>query len=77
MSGEFDFHVRDQVPDEEEDERIEKSWKEKVDEAKYREASAGDHILVPFECKKCTFVTLKGRLPLPVAREDRLIFEAI
>ena len=77
MSGEFEFHVRDQIPNEEENERVEKSWKEKIDGGKCREARAGDHILVPFGCEKCVFLKLKGRYPLSVSREDRLLFETI
>ena len=59
LSRKFDFHARDQVLDEDENERFENRWKEKTDEAKYREVRSGDDIFVPFECENCVFIKLK------------------
>ena len=37
----------------------------------------GDHLITPFECDRCVFVKLKGRLPTKDAQKDRLLLAAI
>ena len=76
MSGEFDFHIRDQTMKDEE-ERFEEKWNRKVDKGRYKAGRAGDHILAPFECEICVFIKLKKRYPLKASKEDRLLTETI
>ena len=76
MSGEFDFHIRDQVVKNEE-ERFDEKWRSKVDKGKYRTGREGDHIIAPFECEICVFIKLKNRHPHKGSKEDRLLSETI
>ena len=77
LSGEFKFHIREQEVKDEEEDRFENKSSDRIDVKKYRETRPGDHVLAPFECETCVFLTLKGRHPLKLCDEDRLLCETL
>ena len=77
LSGEFKFHVREQEVNDEEEDRFEKKWRDRIDVKKYREARPGDHVLAPFKFETCVFLKLKGRHALQVRNEDMLLCDTL
>ena len=70
-SPEIDFYVREKPIEDEEEERFEATWRKQWDESKYLVARNGDHLMTPFECDRCVFVKLKGRLPTNHSLTDK------
>ena len=71
------FHIRERPIDNEMDNRFKEAWKDRWEEDKYLKARRGDHLLTPFECDRCMFLKLKGRLPIKEAPKDSLLLAAI
>ena len=63
--------------EEEEEERIEKVWKEKWDKDRYLVGRVGDHLIMSFECDTCAFIRLKWRKPNGSNEKDRLLSACI
>ena len=59
------------------EERFADAWKHRWEANKYGQARVGDHLITPFECDRCIFIKLKGRLPIKVAIKDRLLLAGI
>jgi len=59
------------------EERFVEVWEHQWETNKYQHARSGDHLITPFECDRCVFIKLKGRLPIEGAPKDRLLNAAI
>ena len=71
------FHIRSKPLDKDKDVRFECTWNETWDETEYKTARDGDHLLTPFECERCIFLKLKGRVPVEGSDKDKLLFACI
>ena len=76
MSGEFDFHIRNQFLKDEE-EHFDEKWRSKVDKEKYRTGRTRDHVTAPFECEMRVFIKLKNMCSHKGSKEDIFLSETI
>jgi hypothetical protein len=79
--NELNFHVASleaQCPDEDDQDRISSGWRKRKDEAKrFLFGTAGDDLMVSFECDFCVFTKLHNRLPSKELEQDKLAMACI
>ena len=73
MSSDIKFHIREKEVNVQEEDRVEKKWRDRINVNKHKEAKSGHRILVPFEFETCVILKLKGRYPIQFRDEDRLL----
>ena len=77
LSGDIEFQIREQEVKDQEEDRFQKKWRDRIDVNKYREVRPRDHILAPFECEICVFLKFKGRRPIQFRDENRILCETL